>query len=143
LFGAIYAITVVVSIMLGPVAFGSLVFIFLIFSLREYQNFLNKADIHLETFWFYTSNILLYLFVFLASYFDWPLKYFFFPIIVIYIPFVFQIFLKTTIPFHETGQYLVSHFYLALPLALMSYLFQFGTTSGLLVSTLLYLDFSY
>lgn len=134
LFGAIYAITVLGSILLGPVAFGSLVFIFLIFSLKEYHNFLNKAEIHLQTFWFYTSNIILYLFVFLGSYFAWPLKYYFFPVIIVYIPFVFQIFLKNTKPFHETGQYLVSHFYLSLPLALLSYLFQFGTTEGSVIN---------
>ncbi|MFU8844203.1 MAG: phosphatidate cytidylyltransferase [Bacteroidales bacterium] len=130
LFGAIYAIVVFCSIFLGPFAFGLLVFVFLIFSLKEYQNFLNKADIHLKTFWFYASNILLYLFGFLASSYGWPLKYYIFPVIIVYIPFVFQVLLKNSRPFHETGQYLVSHFYLAVPLSLLSYLFQLGVKAG-------------
>jgi phosphatidate cytidylyltransferase len=127
LFGAIYAITVLGSILLGPFVFGSLILIFLILSLKEYQNFLDKADIHLKTTWFYASNIFLYVFAFFAAYLNWPLSYYFIPVVIIYVPFVFQVLLKNIRPLHETGQYLVSHFYLAIPLALLSYLFQLGT----------------
>jgi phosphatidate cytidylyltransferase len=110
--------------------FGLLIFVFLIFSLIEYQNFLYKANIHLKKFWFYTSNILLYLFGFMASYYALPMRYYLFPVIIVYTPFVFQVLLKNSRPFHETGQYIVSHLYLAIPLSLLSYLFQLGAAAG-------------
>jgi phosphatidate cytidylyltransferase len=134
LFGAIYALVVLGSILMGPVAFGLVVFCFLVLSLKEYKNFLEKADVHLKTLWFFASNILLYAFAFFAAYLNWPVKYYFFPLIIVYIPFLFQVLSKNTKPFQETGQYLVSYFYLAIPLALLNFLFQAGSMTDDLIN---------
>ncbi len=121
--GAIYATLILVSIFWGPMAFGFLLFVFLLLSLREFLILTKKGGIQLPGFLIYFTGIISFGLVTLFSLGYIPLQF-----LVIIIPLVFLLFIaelygKLESPIQNISYSILALIYIVLPLSLMNFFF--------------------
>jgi len=121
--GIIYIVLVIGSILTGPVAFGSLLFVFLIIGLLEFHEVSKISGHFLKRNIFTIPCLLVYLLNVLIIWEYLPIKYLALNSGLVLFPFIIELFRNAKDPVRNTGFYLVAIFYVVMPLVVLNILF--------------------
>lgn len=121
--GFIYVILVLGSIILGPVAFGAVLFVFLTICLLELYDIIKISGNNPHRNTFLIVGQLIYLLNILVMWDYFPLKFLVINLVLILFPFLVELFKKSKDPVQNLGSYLVGIFYIVSPLVVLNLLF--------------------
>lgn len=108
---------------MGPIAFGAVLFAFLLIGLLEIFEISKIAGCSLKRTLFLITGLLIYITSILVIWEYLPVKYFLIISGIILLPFIFELFNKVKDPIQNLGFYLFSIIYLITPFILLNVLF--------------------
>ena len=121
--GAVYIILMMGSVLVGPIAFGTVLFVFLILCLTEFKKMFEKTDNPIEAANFILSGILIYLIVILFLLDVWGMSYLLLIILVIFKLIIGELFKEHKNPITIIGVEFFGLLYIVLPLALLNFFY--------------------
>lgn len=121
--GAVYIVLMLGSVLVGPLTFGLVQFIFLILCLTEFKNMFEQTDHPIKSASFILSGILIYLIVILYLFDIWGMGYLLLIILVIFKLIIGELFKEHKNPIVSIGVELFGLLYIVLPFALLNFFF--------------------
>lgn len=121
--GLIYVILILGSLLIGPIAFGALFFVFLIIGLLELFDILKLSGNNPSRNTFLIIGQIVYVLNLLVIWNYFPVKFLILNIGLILIPFIIELFRKEKDPVQSLSLYLFGIFYLVMPLIVLNVLF--------------------
>lgn len=121
--GLIYIVLIIGSILIGPVTFGSVFFVFLIIGLLEIYDISKISGHYPQRNIFLMIGLAVYLLNVLVIWEYLPIKYLVLNLGLILLPFLIELFRKVKDPVQNLGFYLIGLFYLVIPIAVLNVLF--------------------
>ena len=121
--GSIYIVLIIGSILIGPVAFGSVLFVFLIIGLLEIYDISKISGHYPQRNIFLMIGLTVYLLNVLVIWEYLPVKYLVLNLGLILLPVIIELFRKVIDPVQNLGFYLIGIFYLVIPIVVLNVLF--------------------
>lgn len=121
--GLIYIVLVIGSLFIGPFAFGSVLFVFLILGLLEIHDISKRSGHFPQKITFIILGLSIYLLNILILWEYLPVKYLVLNLGLLLTPFIVELFRKVKDPVVNLGFYLMGIFYLVMPLFVLNVLF--------------------
>ncbi len=121
--GFIYVIIVIGSLFLSPIAFGAVMFVFVIIGLLEIYDILKISGQEPQRNTFLIIGQLIYLLNILIIWDYFPTKFLVINLGLILFPFIVELFRKVKNPVQNLGLYLIGTFYVVMPIFVLNVLF--------------------
>lgn len=136
--GATYAIVIVGAILGGTITTSFLTVILLFLALSEYRDLIRSENNILPEFPLYGLNTLIMVLALLVAYRILDIEYLLLAAIPVFLVFLIPVFSKNIAALNHVGEYLISLFYISIPLSLINFIELFNAESEiniLLLST--------